>query len=150
MRRVALDTNLLLLLVIGCSAGRVVGKRLKAFVDEDIAVVADFVSPFDRLITTPNVWTEFFNTWDWGIDGALRNAILEDAVATVMRSVEIARSTSDIVRDPDIGRLGLTDCTWLDVLDSSTTLLTDDVALWNTALSRGFKAVNFNHIRSLT
>lgn len=148
MKAVALDTNLLLLLIIGRAAGRVVGRRLKVYRDEDLALLESCLAPFDRLIATPNAWTEFYNVWDWGIDGNLRADVLLASMEMVRESVELTCASSTVIADEEFGRLGLADCTWLAVLDRETTLLTDDLVLCNVALSRGFKAVNFTELRN--
>lgn len=147
MTAIALDTNLLALFLIGGTTGRVVGKRLKAYTDDDLAVLRDCIAAHDRLVTTPNAWTEFFNIWDWGIEEPLRSELLYGSIAVVKQTIEIVRASRDVVDDPDFGRLGLADCVWLAVLNRETTLLTDDVALFNVALSRGFRAVNFTQLR---
>ena len=147
MTAIALDTNILLLLLVARATGQVVGKRLKAFTNDDIAILNDCLSRHDRLVTTPNVWTEISNTWSWGIEGDWRDAVFATFVDAIEGSVELVRASKDVLEDPEFGRLGLTDCVWLAVLDAETTLITDDLALYNIALSRGLTAVNFTHLR---
>ena len=149
MKAIALDTNLLALYVVGSATGRAMGKRLKGYTDDDIPVLLDCIARDDRVITTPNVWTEFFNIWDWGIDDPLRSEVLQASIAMAKQSIELVRPSRDVVDDPELDRLGLSDCVWLAVLDQDTTLLTDDIALYNIALSRGLTAVNFTHLRQL-
>lgn len=147
MTAVALDTNILLLLLVARATGRVLGKRLKAFTDDDIAILDGCLSSSDRLVTTPNVWTEVSNIWPWGIEGDGRGAVFSNLIETIKGSIELVQASKDVLDDPEFGRLGLTDCVWLAVLDPETTLLTDDLALYNIALSRGLKVVNFTHLR---
>ena len=148
MTAIALDTNLLLLLIVGQATGQVAGKRLKAFSDDDFVVLEDRVSKHDRLISTPNVWTELSNTWDWGLDGRWRDDVLERMLLSITNTLEIMRPSKEVISDPEFSRLGLADCVWLAVLDPSMTLLTDDVALCNIATSRGHNAVNFTNLRN--
>ena len=69
MSAVALDTNLMLLLVVGTATGRTIGKRLKNFSDEDFVVLQTCLDGVDKLIATPHVWTEVSNIWNFGIEG---------------------------------------------------------------------------------
>lgn len=125
------------------------GKRLKAYTDEDVKVLNDCLVSYDRFVTTPNVWTEFYNIWDWGISEPSRSEVLYTSIAWAKQSVELVKPSRDVVEDPELERLGLCDCVWLVVLDQQTTLLTDDLALCNIALSRGLAAVNFTQLRNL-
>ncbi|MEQ1650826.1 MAG: hypothetical protein ABL898_19795 [Hyphomicrobiaceae bacterium] len=148
MSAIALDTNLLLLLVVGQATGAAVGKRLKSFSDDDYQLLLEFVSNYDRLIITPNVATEVSNIWDFGLGGDWRRQVPVVLAHVIQQSLEISKPSKDVVEDPEFARLGLADCAWLGVLDQETTLLTDDVALWNVASSRGFRAVNFTSLRN--
>jgi hypothetical protein len=148
MTAVALDTNLLLLLVVGEATGRVVGKRLKAYTNEDLGLLYECLSGADRIVVTPNVWTEVSNIWDFGISGELRRDIQAALTNLIRGSLEIFKPSRDIVDDPDFERLGLADCVWLSALDKQTTFFTDDLTLCDAALSRGLKAVNFTHLRT--
>ena len=148
MTTIALDTNLLLLLIIGRATGEPAGKRLKGFAQDDLQLLDDCLSGCDRLIVTPNVWTEVSNLCGYGIDGAWLQQVDDAVIDAIHATVEVGRPSKDVTVDPEFGRLGLTDCVWLSVLDAETTLITDDVALYNIALSRGLKVINFNHLRS--
>jgi hypothetical protein len=148
MTAVALDTNLLLLFVVGEATGRVTGKRLKAYTDDDLNVLQTCLQGVDRLVATPNVWTEVSNIWKFGIDGDFRREIQEFLTDLIRNTLELTTPSRDVIDDPDFDRLGLTDCVWLAVLDQQTTLLTGDVALCDAALSRGLRAINFTHLRN--
>jgi hypothetical protein len=147
MTALALDTNILLLWIVGVATGRVLGKRLKAYSDADLSILQTCIEGHDRLVVTPNVWTEVSNVWDFGIDGSARRTIQQVLSSAIQSSLEISKASREIAVDPDFDRLGLADCAWLAVLDQDTTLLTDDVALCDTAVSRGLKAVNFTRLR---
>lgn len=135
------------MLIAGTAAGRVVGKRLKAFTDSDLPVLQQCLAGSDRLIVTPNVWTEVCNICDFGIVGQLKQDVRVALSNLIGDTIEVYKASNEIVDDPDFRRLGLAGCVWLSVLDAETTLLTDDAALCDAALSRGLKAVNFTHLR---
>ena len=147
MTALALDTNILLLWLVGAATGRVLGKRLKAYSEDDLAILQTCIEGHDRLVVTPNVWTEVSNVWHWGIEGSARRTIQQTLTDAIHSSLELSKGSSEIATDPDFGRLDLADCAWFAVLDQQTTLITDDVALCDTAISRGLKAVNFTRLR---
>jgi hypothetical protein len=147
MKAIALDANLLLLLVIGTATGKVVGKRLKSFTEDDLGLLLDCIAPCDKLVTTPNVWTEVSNLWDFGIEGEWLRSIPQTMALMIKMYTEVSIPSAQVADDPDFVGLGLADCAWLKILDQETTLLTVDVPLFEIALSRGLKAVNFTHLR---
>lgn len=57
-------------------------------------------------------------------------------------------SRQAVARDEFL-RIGLTDAAILEMATASHTLLTVDLDLYLTALNRGLKAENFNHLRDL-
>ncbi len=149
MTAVALDTNVLLLLLVGRATGRVIGKRLKSYTDDDYHILTEWIGAYDQIVTTPNVWSEISNIWSWGIERDLRRDVIRVVTEVVRDSVEIIRPSKEIVVDEEFERLGLTDCVWLSVLDENVVLLTDELPLYQIALSRGKKAQNFTHLRNL-
>lgn len=148
MSRVALDTNILLLLLIGQVMVKVANKRLRQYTDEDFAILASCLDARDRIVVTPHVLTEVSNIADYGLDGRWRLAI-PDAIALMAGdALEIYAPSKDITLDPEFPRLGLADCAWLACLDTTTTFITDDLALFNASVSRGLKSINFTHLRN--
>ena len=147
MTRVALDTNLLLLFVVGRATGRVLGSRLKSYSLEDYKLLASQIEPYERIVTTPHVLTELTNIYDRGIDGDLRRLVGEVIGDVIATATECFRPSRSIAVDPEFKRLGLADCAWLLLLESDTDLLTDDLVLYNVARSRGHAAINFTNLR---
>ena len=80
MTAIALDTNLLLLLVIGRATGEAAGKRLKGFTADDLDVLEKCLTGCERLVVSPNVWTEVSNLCGFGIDGEWLQQV-QDAAA---------------------------------------------------------------------
>ena len=148
MSRIALDTNLLLLYVFGVATGGPRGKRLDRYRREDFNLLKTVVSNYDNILSTPNVWTEVSNIWDFGVGDRWRRDVPAVMSRLISKHVEIAIPSKEVVDDPDFGRLGLADCVWLAVLDADTLLLTDDLALHAIALSRGLRTTNFTHLRN--
>ena len=149
MTGMALDTNLLMLFVIGNAIGDVVGKRLKKYTQDDWIVLRSYLERADRLISTPNVWTEVSNICTFGVRGDWEHRIRANLIVSIHGAIEIVRPSCEVIADPDFARLGLTDCVWLSVLndEDDMVLLTDDIPLYNVALSGVLNVQNFTHLR---
>lgn len=148
MRRVALDTNLLLLWVVGNVSFDWLRdhKRLSAFGPDDWRLLAAHIKGAD-LLTTPNAMTEASNLIVHGVKEPRRSGLLV-ALALFADEVEERYAASEAVGGlPEYARLGLADAAWLALLDRQAELLTDDLPLSLAALARGIRATNFNHLR---
>jgi hypothetical protein len=147
---VAVDSNLLLLLVVGMTSKDYVDKhkRLKAFTVEDFDLLKEQLSVATEIVVTPNTLTETSNLIDHIADPA-RTRIYETLRSLVKSAgaAEIYVASADAVGNPELPRLGLTDSVLLDVCASGTPLMTVDLRLYLAAISRGDKALNFNHLR---
>jgi hypothetical protein len=146
-RGVLLDTNLLLLLIVGkMSRGRIATfKRTSGFTASDFDALRAFVSRFDWLVTTPNIATE--------ADNLSRQLPLRehDRVAATFAAIlsvawEDTGTSKDIVREPFLARFGLTDSLSIK-LSEECLLLTDDGPLYHYASSTGRAAVDFQTVR---
>lgn len=151
MTAIALDTNVLLLLIVGTAIGDVVGKRLKQYTRQDWDILQGYLVDTDRMIATPNVWTEVSNICTFGIHKDWHRKVRETLATTIGGAVEVVCASREVAANPEFARLGLTDCAWLSVLSDNKelVLLTDDFPLYHFALSQGFKVENFNHLRRL-
>lgn len=147
--RVAIDTNLLLLLVVGQVNPEFVErhKRLKAYSQADFDLLKLLIGEASGIVTTPNVLTEFSNLLGDGVTNPLHSQLYTFAGSLIPSLQEEYRSSSLVVRDREFNRLGLADCAWLAVLDNRTVLYTADRSLYASAIGRGHASVNWNHIR---
>lgn len=145
-RRVILDANLLLLLVVGGTDRDYIErhKRLRAYESRDYDLLCEAIAGFGEIVVTPNVLTETSNL----LRQDRRRSQLSRAFALVVQRLEEAyRPSAAIVGHAAHTRLGLTDCGLLDLAESADTLLTADLDLYLTALSAGMEALNFSHLR---
>ncbi len=142
-----IDTNLLLLLVIGKYDRRRVEsfKRTSTYTVRDFQRLGWISSQFRTLWTTPNILTEVDNLGrqlperEWrGFLQALAGLSLE------MREEVVPSSTA--MKKPAFPRLGLTDAVIVST-NRKFLLLSDDLNLYLTALKSGIDAINFNHLR---
>jgi hypothetical protein len=149
---IILDTNLLLLFVVGMTEQEYVvkHKRLSAYTIADFHLLLDMLSAAKAIVVTPNTLTETSNLIKH-INEPARSHIygffqkLVKATETEERFIE-----SRIAVDrPEFLRLGLTDSALLQVGAESHTLLTADLNLYLAASQLGLMAENFNHHRNL-
>lgn len=148
--RVALDANLLLLLVVGLIDPNVIGghKRLRQYDAAAFDLLLGAIGETDKILTTPNVLTEVSNVLDWGMFEPRRSALRQGFSNFITSAAcEIYHPSSAVAVDPDFGRLGLADCAWLGCINEEAVLFTDDLLLFNAAVSRGLIAFNFTHLR---
>lgn len=148
MRPLVIDTNLLVLLVVGIASRGFIAKhkRLREFSVADFELLTQVLRAYAPIVVTPNVWTETSN---------LARQISEPAraaVSAVMRQM-MSKVEEAYVMSVDAGarqeflRLGLADSALLEVKPASIPILTSDLDLYLAAQRAGRSAVNFNHIR---
>lgn len=149
--QVALDSNLLLLLVVGMTAKELIGKhkRLRAFMADDYDLLMDQLSVAAEIVVTPNTLSETSNLIDYISDPA-RSAIYGRlrALLNVASTRESYVGSSVAAARSELPRLGLTDCALLELSTQGTPLITVDLHLYLAAQAQGGKAINFNHLRS--
>lgn len=144
-----IDANMLLLLVIGRVAREFVGqhKRLEQFGPEDVDLLQELVAESQRVTTTPNVWTEVSNLVRFRNERLLHPDLFWVMRDQIKAIEEKYMPSISIIDDYAFRDLGLTDTGLLLQLDGDMTLLTIDAPLYEHALSRGQRAINFHHLR---
>lgn len=146
---VVLDSNLLLLLVVGLAGEQYISKhkRLSAYVVEDFRLLVESISGVERVIVTPNTLTETSNLL--GYIAEPDRSFLYLAFRELIGLAEEKYYESDqSARRAEFPRLGLTDSAILDAVSDANPLLTVDLDLYLAALAAGGKAMNFNHMRT--
>lgn len=149
MRRgVAIDTNLLVLLIVGRVQPTFIQahKRLQEYSEADYDLLINHVGDAD-IHVTPNAMTETSNLVGQGVREPLRSALLESLFLFSRTAEETYVRSSSAMADLAYVRLGLTDVAWLSVFDGEIELITADLGLHNHAVSRGLTSTNFNHLR---
>ncbi len=149
MLTVALDSNLLLLYVVGSASRHYIAahKRLRAYSVTDYDLLVEQLGFVSTLLVTPNTLTETSNLIDH-IGEPARSRIYEYfcKLLTLAEVKETYVPSERAAALADLPRLGLTDCTLLSLCAQGIPLLTVDIHLF-LAASRQGKAVNFNHLR---
>jgi len=155
-KRVLLDSNLLLLLLVGAASPNYIKmhKRLRdVFTESDYDILLGEISDCE-VVLTPNTLTETSNLLAHIGEPARSNirVKMNDLIGGNEEFyIESYRGSS---RD-EFFRLGLTDSIVLELMNEFShkkdpaILLTVDLELYLSAIVCGYKAVNFNHIRQL-
>lgn len=148
MNAVLIDTNLLVLFVVGTADCRYITKhkRLSGFVPQDYSALMGIVSEASSVLVTPNTLTETSNLAAYIAEPAKREvfAVLQRVIASATE-VYVPSQTASL--RSEFIRLGLTDATILEACTDQVTLLTTDLKLYLDAVAGGVSAINFNHMR---
>ncbi|MBV9863489.1 MAG: hypothetical protein JO267_15230 [Alphaproteobacteria bacterium] len=147
---VILDTNLLLLLIVGTASRSYIARhrRLRAYSEADFILLTQLLFDVDRVLLTPNTLTETSNLLGYIADPA-RTHIFRLFRELIDNGEERSIASRDAVQHPDFLRLGLTDSVLLSMGKAAGTLLTSDLDLYLAAMHRGVSAENFNHFRPM-
>ncbi len=146
---VVLDSNLLLLLVVGLAGEKYISKhkRLAAYAVEDYRLLVESISGVERVIVTPNTLTETSNLLGYIAEPDRSHLYL--AFRELIGLAEEKYYESDqSTRRAEFPRLGLTDSAILEAVSDANPLLTVHLDLYLAALAAGGKAMNFNHMRT--
>ena len=148
MPAVILDSNLLVLLVVGKTSPGLIEKhkRLRAYSKSDFNLLVDFIKPMSGVTVTPNILTEASNLLRQIAEPA-RTQIVATFRDFIRAADECYLESVQAVDQSEFIRLGLTDAVILTKIHRHQVLLTADLDLYRAALRRGETAVNFNHLR---
>lgn len=148
-RGVLVDTNLLVLLLVGTvNRQRILNfKRTGDFTIQDYDLLVRLIDLFGKLVATPHVLSQVSDLTD------LTGRELDEARALFKLLVEQLEESYDpsqsVVGDPMFERFGLTDAAIATVCSRGVLVLTTDARLQLALQARGFDALNFNHIRPI-
>lgn len=145
---VLLDSNLLLLLVVGTYDRSQVGKfkRLIMFVPEDFDILRAVVSRFRNVYVTPNTVTEVSNLAG-SFSGDARKHCFRSFAATILASEELIVPSADAAQHFAFEKLGITDAAIFSVAGNPPLVLTTDFPLSQSLAASGLPVINFNHLR---
>jgi hypothetical protein len=149
VRALVLDTNLLVLLVVGNLDPGLISKhkRTRKFSLEDYLALRAFLTRYPRVIVTPNTATETSNLLRQTDDNTARR--LSILFADMMPGVEERYVPSSVAsHEREYPRLGLADAVLLAEAPPDSDLLTDDLDLYLAAQGRGRTSFNFGHLQS--
>ena len=146
-----IDTNLLVLLVVGSVGRDLIAKhrRLEDYTGEDYDALIDLLGQTNRTFVTPNTLTEASNLL--GQHGEPeRSLFFQTLQSLIHQSQEIVVASAEASRNHSFTRLGLTDAALLEAITPERPLLTVDLDLYLEAIRISHDAaVNFTHFREL-
>ena len=145
-RSVLLDSNLLVLLVVGATSRNLITKhkRTRTFVAGDYDLLLAHIGDASILVL-PNIATETSNLVRHHGEPDRRRLL--DTLKRLLGAVSESYVASTVAcGQPQYSCLGLTDAAIL-AAGFDVEVLTMDIDLHRCALGRGLRAVNFNHLR---
>jgi hypothetical protein len=143
-----LDTNLLLLLIVGGARRELVGKgRLNMFSGEDFDTISAIVSRFSVVTTTPNILTEVSNLAD-ALTGIHRDAYIASFVNNLPLLSERYVPSHGLVGSAIFNLFGLSDAAIAEIASRELLVITMDLPLYQYLSAMELDVLNFNHIRT--
>lgn len=151
-RGVLVDTNVLLLFLIGLFQPAMVGhKRLAKYGADDALMMIQYLGRFRRIYTTAHVLAETSNLARQIVGGRARTELFAHLYPLFCMDMPASLKQCDVpgsaVSFRLFDRLGLTDAGLVSQAKSDKLLLTDDLDLYVEALRAGGNAINFTHMR---
>jgi predicted nucleic acid-binding protein len=148
VRQIVIDTNLLVLLVVGLTDRKLIDnhKRLKQFEQEDFELLTGFLAGFDQIFVTPHIVTETCNLISQ-INDPAKSSVRATLASLLATAKEEFKPSVEVARHNSFFRLGLTDCAILDLIQKKTPFVTVDLELFLAASKVNNNAMNFNHLR---
>ncbi len=142
-----IDTNLLVLLVVGVTGRKLIAKhrRLRTFEEDDLLV--NLIGPVDRVLVTPHTLAEASNLLAQHGEPE-RSQFFCLFRQFIEKSEEIDITGTDASRNRTFVRLGLTDAALLEAISAETPLVTVDLELYLAAVGKDPQsAINFRHLQ---
>lgn len=145
---VLVDSNLLFVLVVGCTSRDHVGRarRTEQYSVEDFDLLQMTLAEFDEVLVTPHVLAETSNLLGY-LAEPLRSAARVIFAAILPPWEERFTRGTELTGTSVYVRLGLTDSALFSTASASITLLTDDLPLFIAAGKAGRSTINFTHLR---
>lgn len=131
---IIVDTNALTLLVLGAVNPNNIGRhsKLSIYTQEDFETINNLITKENRLISTPNVWTEVDNLCN-RVTGEDRNRYDSVMKKLVKDSHEKFIETGFALNDVYFAILGITDSILLNLAKRCDMLITGDSKLFDYA-----------------
>ena len=139
--QIVIDTNLLVLLVVGAVDRRLVGKhrRVRRFRPEDYDLLLEWLPETPQpVVVTPNTLTEVSNL----LEDRQDRRFLRQLKELIEGSEEVVVASSAASSNRAYEQLGLSDAVLLEIASAESPLITTDLDLYHAALTtKGNEAV---------
>ncbi|MDX2160401.1 MAG: hypothetical protein SF162_03655 [bacterium] len=147
-RGLLIDSNILLLYLVGKTDSTdtfLADAKRNPCGPDDFAALELIVEKFDRLITTPHIFTEVHNLLQ---PEKVKRAVYPVLEKYIQTASEVQVSAADVIETQEFRMFGLTDATIIAVIAlQNYLLLTDDLPLYSYLYQRGVPAIKFSHFR---
>lgn len=149
---VVIDTNLLLVYLVGCIDPQLINKFKKTnsrYCTEDFKILDDLISKFskNKFVTTPNILTEVSNLGGQLSDNA-KKQFFAFLAKFIQKTTEKYIQSSEISKDNLFIKFGITGMGLLELARTKHLIITDDFRLSSFCIKQGFDSINFNHLRN--
>ena len=151
MPELFIDSNLLLLYVVGKSSRDIIAKhkRLRQYTARDYDTLLNFLDGFDRVLVTPHSLAETSSLLAQHGEPE-RSGLFDQLRRLIHESKEVVVSGAAASSNRAFTRLGITDAAHLEAITERTPLLTVDLDLYHEAHQKEpNSSVNFNYLREL-
>jgi hypothetical protein len=145
VKRLLLDTNLLVLWIVGnLDPARIGRRRLEAFEGAHLSRLNDICADFSHHVSTPNILTETSNLIGSGKQQLCRGGcdVLAEYIATLD---EIYVPSVDTLKAPFFAHLGLADASLAVLARRGDHVLTADGPLYGMLMGHGIMVETFWH-----
>ena len=146
-----LDSNLLLLLLVGSFNSELIGnfKRTRAsgFTVKDFELLKSIISRFEKILTTPHILTEVSNLSTFS--GMMQTDYFKHFGFCILNFDEKAVPSMEFCQKDNFSKFGITDAAISHLARNHYLVLTADFPLSNYLQSNKIDAINFNHLRPL-
>jgi hypothetical protein len=147
---IIIDSNLLTLFVIGTASRNFIAthKRASPYTAKDYDLLVKILGGALEILVTPHALAETSNLIGYTKEPD-RAKIYETMRRITSGLTECPVVSSKSMERTEFLRLGLTDCTLLDINHQAKILLTADLNLYLAATKVGYEAYNFHHLRDM-
>lgn len=152
MSLAVLDTNLLVLLVVGSASKAYIARhdRLSGYTENDFDLLVELVGGFSDIVVLPHIWTEAdYLVRSGGLRHPATHEILDKLRVLISSTTELPIASAAGATRWEFGSLGLADSVLLhlssmEAHDLPVTLITADRDLANAAASQGYACIDYN------
>ncbi|MFC2996820.1 hypothetical protein ACFODO_16455 [Acinetobacter sichuanensis] len=149
---VLIDTNILILLIIGLTDERSIAKhkKLSAYSIEDFRLLVAILDSCKHIIASPHILAETSNLASRGLYGDMERRVFYalKQVFSEQKFIEIHTNAVNVSNNEGYLKYGLSDVGLLETLKGEYVLLTDDFVLSGYAEKFKYDVLNFNHLRN--
>jgi len=149
-RGVVLDSNLLVLLVVGAADPELISQarptRNRGFAKADFQLLLEMLARVGHLVVTPHILAETSNLLDQ-VKGRQRDDVFATFVERLKFIQERFVAAVEVVDLACFAELGLTDCAIVQATSGEHLTITVDAPLYRELLRRERDAINFDHFR---